>query len=172
MSLLPRDDSLTIEDKQEIDRLCMQFENEWLSGERPALERYLCHMPPLARPALLGELLLIELDYRRSLRERPRTNDYLSRFPRFAEVIGTAFEETFQREVVPRFVPGSHIGRYEVRRMLGAGASRLYTWPGTDSYRGKWRSRSRILFCFVTLKSGNASWTKHGWWPACGTLAL
>ena len=118
MSLLQRDDSLSLADKQRIDRLCLQFEDEWLAGARPVLEPYLRQMPPPSRGVLLRELLLLELDYRRSLREHPRLDDYLARFPRSAAVIRAAFESAYQHEVMARFVPGTHIGRYEVHFML------------------------------------------------------
>ena len=60
----------------------MRFEDEWLAGARPVLEPYLRQVLPPSRGVLLRELLLLELDYRRSLREPPRLDEYLTRFPR------------------------------------------------------------------------------------------
>ena len=41
MSLLPRDDSLALADRNQIDEICLAFEDEWLTGRRPVLEAYL-----------------------------------------------------------------------------------------------------------------------------------
>ena len=49
-----------------IDELCDRFEDDWLSGRRPRIEDYLEPIPPQGRPALLAELLRLELHYRRS----------------------------------------------------------------------------------------------------------
>ncbi len=122
MSLVNREDSLSIVNREKIDRICLQFEDEWLNGRRPAIEPYLRQIHPAARPVLLGELLLLELDYRRSLKEEPSVADYVPRFPRCGEVIQFTFGEALKRPVPVRFVPGSRIGRYEVRRILGTGA--------------------------------------------------
>lgn len=122
MSRAPRDDSLSIEDQQHIDRICLSFEDAWLAGQRPVMEQFLGHVPPTLRPALLGQLLLLELDYRRSLREDVRAEDYLARFPRMHDVVRESFHEALEREAPVRFLPGSRIGRYEVRKTLGSGA--------------------------------------------------
>ncbi len=122
MSLLPRDDSLPLADRERIDRLCLQFEDEWLAGGRPVLEPYARQIEMPAQGVLLYELLQMELEYRRGLGEQPQLDDYVPRFPRQAAEIRQAFHVAFQRKVMARFTPGARIGRYEVRRILGAGA--------------------------------------------------
>lgn len=122
MSVAWRDDSLPIDDKQKIDSICLRFEGDWLAGRRPVIEPYLKQLHPVAQPALFRELLLLELDYRRALREELRADDYLRRFPRMEEVVRTVFQSVWSRRAPAPFVPGSTIGRYEVRGMLGTGA--------------------------------------------------
>ncbi|MFW6171542.1 MAG: protein kinase domain-containing protein [Planctomycetota bacterium] len=122
MSVAWRDDSLPVDDKKKIDSICLRFEGDWLAGRRPLLEPYLTQLHAGAQAALFRELLLLELDYRRALREEPCADDYVQRFPRMGAVIRTVFESALSRPAPARFVPGSMIGRYEVRRMLGTGA--------------------------------------------------
>ena len=95
MSHLPRDDSLTLTDRKQIDGICLAFEDEWLAGCRPVVEGYLRQVPVAQQPVLLKELLLLELDYRRSLHEVPHVDDYLARFPACAASVQAAFQDAF-----------------------------------------------------------------------------
>ncbi|MBM4090316.1 MAG: DUF4384 domain-containing protein [Planctomycetes bacterium] len=122
MSLSPRGDSLSLADRKHIDAICLQFEDAWLAGQRPVLEQHLSQASAAAAPMLLHELLLLDLDYRRSLQEPAPIGDYQARFPQFAEVIRTAFDIAARRDPPRRFLPGCMIGRYRVRRTLGLGA--------------------------------------------------
>ncbi len=63
------------------DAACDRFEAAWRAGQRPRLEEYLAAVPEPQRPALLRELLLLEIDYRRLAGERPTPEEYLARFP-------------------------------------------------------------------------------------------
>jgi len=121
MSLLPRDDALALPDRRQIDEICLAFEDRWLAGQQPVMEAYVGQASAPLRPSLLKELLLVELDYRRSIRETPRVEDYVSRFPEWESSVRTAFQTAFAREVTVRHLPGTCIGRYRVRRLLGAG---------------------------------------------------
>ncbi len=122
MSVAPRDDTLSMEERRKIDRVCNRFEEEWLAGRRPEIEFYLRQVSPAGQAELLNELLQLELDYRRSVNEAVEADPYRRRFPRHREVIAQAFQAALARPVPVRFLPGSKIGRYEVRRSLGAGA--------------------------------------------------
>ena len=75
MSVAGRKDLLTIDDKKKIDQICTQFEEEWLAGRRPLIDAFLHQVHPAAQGVLLGELLLLELDYRRSLNEELSADD-------------------------------------------------------------------------------------------------
>jgi serine/threonine-protein kinase len=63
------------------DAACDRFEAAWRAGQRPRIEDHLAAVPEPERPALLRELILLEVDYRRLAGERPRAEEYLERFP-------------------------------------------------------------------------------------------
>jgi len=60
---------------------CDRFEAAWKAGQRPRVEDYLAAVPEPERPALLRELILLEIDYSRLAGEGPRAEDFLVRFP-------------------------------------------------------------------------------------------
>ena len=122
MSRLPRDGSLPLAERKRIDEICLAFEDEWLTGHRPVIEAYVRLADGTIGPVLLKELLLIDLDYRRSVREVPLPDDYMARFPEWSDSVRAAFTLAAGQVVTARFLPGSLIGRYRVRRTLGAGA--------------------------------------------------
>jgi tetratricopeptide (TPR) repeat protein len=76
------------------DLLCDRFEDGWKEGRRPRIEDFLGDMPEPGRPALLRELLGLEMSYRHAHGERPGPEEYLARFPDFAAAIGAVFDET------------------------------------------------------------------------------
>jgi serine/threonine-protein kinase len=63
------------------DQECDRFEAAWKAGRRPRLEEHLAAVPEPDRPALLRELLLLEVDYRRLTGEQPAAEEFLARFP-------------------------------------------------------------------------------------------
>jgi hypothetical protein len=79
-----------------IDRACDRYETEWKAGERPRIEAYLAEARENERPALLRELLLLEIEFRRAGGERPTREEYVARFQGHDSVIGSVFEETFR----------------------------------------------------------------------------
>jgi tRNA A-37 threonylcarbamoyl transferase component Bud32 len=109
-------------ERKRIDEICLAFEDEWLTGHRPVVEAYVRLADASLRPVLLKELLLIDLDYRRSLREVPLPDDYQARFPEWSDSVCAAFAVAASQPVTARYLPGSLIGRYRVRKKLGAGA--------------------------------------------------
>jgi serine/threonine-protein kinase len=66
---------------QHLDRLCDRFEAAWTAGGRPAIEEFLAEAAEPDRPAVLRELLLVELHYRRQAGEEVQPDEYLTRFP-------------------------------------------------------------------------------------------
>jgi len=74
-----------------IDAACDGFEIHWRGGRHPAIEDYLAEVPEPERPALLRELLALELELRREEGEVPGRGEYLRRFPEQAEAIDWAF---------------------------------------------------------------------------------
>ena len=97
MSLMSRDDSLSVADKERIDQICLAFEDAWLAGQRPVIEQHLRQATGTQEAALLGQLVQLDVDYRRSLREEPTVEDYAARFPRYGAEVRQALELALQR---------------------------------------------------------------------------
>jgi eukaryotic-like serine/threonine-protein kinase len=116
-----------------VDEACDRFEAEWRSGREPRIEEYLGPVAPLERPALLRELLALELELRRDRGERPEPPEYRQRFPADAELIVAAFtpeplpgEHAGGGDVCAdagdaEFRPGMVLGSYELLELLGRG---------------------------------------------------
>ena len=116
-----------------VDEACDRFEAEWRSGREPRIEEYLGPVAPPERPALLRELLALELELRRGRGERPEPPEYRQRFPADAELVVAAFTP----EPLPgaqagggdvcadagdaEFHPGMVLGPYELLELLGHG---------------------------------------------------
>jgi hypothetical protein len=79
--------SLPLDLERALDPVCRRFEAAWRAGGRPRIEDYLADVPALARPALLNELLRMELEYRRRDGERPSPDEYRDRFPAHEAVV-------------------------------------------------------------------------------------
>src|SRR5262249_18631721 len=71
---------------------CDHFEAAFRAGQGPRIEDYLAAAADGERPALLGELLGLELELRRKRGERPEPQEYLDRFPGEAGLVRAAFE--------------------------------------------------------------------------------
>jgi hypothetical protein len=63
----------------EVDDACCRFEGAWktaeIAGKRPCLDDYLNSIPEPGRPALLGELVALDIAYRRRGGEDPPRSD-------------------------------------------------------------------------------------------------
>src|SRR5262249_22548716 len=140
-------DQLPLALARQIDRVCDHFEEDWLAGRRPRVEDYLGQAPDEARPALVRELLRVELEQRRRAGERPAPDEYSSRFPEHLALIGSLLSRTLTADAVPPSppapaadswapLPGSPRGNvgaaagpaalpsvpgYEIRSILGQG---------------------------------------------------
>ncbi|HEV3023281.1 MAG TPA: serine/threonine-protein kinase, partial [Pirellulales bacterium] len=99
----PSDAELPLGIQERINALCDRFEAAWKANQRPRLEEFLSLERDLPRQALLRELLLVELSYRRRLSERPVSAEYARRFPTDVALIHALFGE-FQ---AAHFTPGS-----------------------------------------------------------------
>ncbi|MGA2255203.1 MAG: tetratricopeptide repeat protein, partial [Thermoguttaceae bacterium] len=118
--------SLSLEAKERIDRICGAFEEAWRQGGRPQAETFLADTTGAERAALLIELLLLDLDYRRRGGEEPIAEEYRVRFPEDEDLIATAFQRAEQSDAtVPPPVHdemlGSSIGPYKLLSVLGEG---------------------------------------------------
>src|SRR5215469_16139454 len=77
----PRNPTLPLEVARRLDPICDRFEESWLAGRRPQLEQFLDQAPQSDRSALLREMILLEIDYRRRAGEQPAAEEFLVRFP-------------------------------------------------------------------------------------------
>src|SRR5262245_32521685 len=66
----------------EHELILRRFEDAWRRGERPSLDDYLA--APSDCPALLAELVHLDLAYRCRSGEAARLEEYLSRYPQLA----------------------------------------------------------------------------------------
>src|SRR5438105_3820337 len=70
-----------------LDAACDRFESELLAGGRPLIEDFLPQVQEADRPALVRELVGLELEYRRCGGERPTAEEYRARFPQYENAL-------------------------------------------------------------------------------------
>ncbi len=89
-----RKQKLPIAVLEQIDDLCADFEQKWQTNEPPSIESLLAgQVASIEHDALLAELIVLEVDYRRRRGETPTEQEYLDRFAEDAKVIREAFSE-------------------------------------------------------------------------------
>jgi len=87
-----RQKKLPIAALERIDDLCAEFEQKWQTNEPPSIESLLAgEVAQSERDALLAELIVLEVDYRRRRGETPTEQEYLDRFPDDGKAIHDAF---------------------------------------------------------------------------------
>jgi serine/threonine-protein kinase len=141
VTALPQDsaDVASLSSEDRIDLMCDAFEAQWKAGQSPRLESQLDACAADERAKLFVELLLVEIECRRGRGELPGRDEYVRRFPQFADQLaGVEFGEVaddsatilFDRpqEGAPRRpasgkTPGTMIGRFELVELVGGGAS-------------------------------------------------
>jgi serine/threonine protein kinase/formylglycine-generating enzyme required for sulfatase activity len=119
-----------------VDARCRRFEAEWRAGRVPRIEDFLEEVPDPERPALLRELLGLELEMRRDRGHRPAPEEYRACFPGHTAVIDAAFADAVTRRplssdehLVEAAAPErrASIGRYRIVHSLGQGGfGRVY----------------------------------------------
>ncbi len=88
----PGDDpSLPLSEIERVVATCDRFEAAWRAGQRPRAEDYLGGLPDPDRPALLRELLAMELVYRRLSGEVLEEEEFRRRFPGHDAVVDSVF---------------------------------------------------------------------------------
>jgi serine/threonine protein kinase/formylglycine-generating enzyme required for sulfatase activity len=124
-----------------IEDACNRFEAAWRRGDPPCIEDYLAAAAEADRPALLRELLPLELIYRRQGGETLYADDYRRRFPMDSALVDSAFRSDARRgaaevcdsagrseETGPEGPPATStdlpawLGRYRVTAELGRGS--------------------------------------------------
>lgn len=89
-----RGKKLPIAALERIDDLCARYEQQWQTSEPPALEAWVeAGLAPVERDALLVELILLDVDYRRRSGQEPTEHEYIDRFPDDAEAVMNAFKD-------------------------------------------------------------------------------
>jgi WD40 repeat protein/tRNA A-37 threonylcarbamoyl transferase component Bud32 len=113
-------DSLSATQAEELDRACDHFEAAWRAGKRPRIEDHLEGIAEPLRSALLGELIAVELDWRRRCGERQAPTEYHDRFPAHATgvVSSSTVADTGHTACRPPSTPEATIEE----RSLGPGA--------------------------------------------------
>src|SRR5205085_5293608 len=64
-----------------LDAACSGFESGWQDGGRPRFDDFLAGAGDELYAVLLGELVLLDVYYRRQAGEQPTAADYQTRFP-------------------------------------------------------------------------------------------
>jgi serine/threonine protein kinase/Flp pilus assembly protein TadD len=101
----------------EINDACERFEAEWRSGGQPRIKQYVAEASEEARSELIGELLKLDIYYRRDRGDTIVASDYES-YPEHAtlveELLGPCVHPELTTE--PR-----HAGRYRLEKLIGHG---------------------------------------------------
>jgi serine/threonine-protein kinase len=74
------------------EKACDEFEQAMLAAKQPSLESFLEKVDQEERPALLRELLLIELHYLDRAGQSPDVDQYRRRFPLYLQLVEELFE--------------------------------------------------------------------------------
>jgi hypothetical protein len=87
----PPTDSPSVTELGRVVEACEHFEDEWRAGRRPRVEDFLGRVAGPARPALVRDLLRLDLEYRRKAGEVPTAQEYGERLGEYAPVIRAVF---------------------------------------------------------------------------------
>jgi hypothetical protein len=139
---MPLNDCSNIDDR--IDESCDAFELAWRGGKRPRIADFLGSEDQPFRKKLFCELLLVELECRRSLGEETTEEFYLREFPEFANQIdetkfrygATVFSTTPAKRAAMvqtnRKKAGDRIAHFDLVECLGTGAMGA-AWKAWDA---------------------------------------
>jgi serine/threonine-protein kinase len=146
--------TLELAGKRNVDAVCGRFEAAWkaagATGPRPRIEDYLGEVPEAERPALLAELIPLEVAYRRQAGDQPVAEEFLARFPTLGRdwiesVLLATATTTTPLAPVPAGPPaaeaedaliGRRIGPYLIQQRLGSGGmGSVYRALREDDYR-------------------------------------
>tara|TARA_R110002111_G_scaffold1157_1_gene8162 strand:- start:21457 stop:23784 length:2328 start_codon:yes stop_codon:yes gene_type:complete len=105
----------------QIDLICDEFESFWKSEGRPQITEYLYRVEEQSRAELLIELVRLDYAYRLEQGETPSSEEYVSLFPDFSDVLLTRVNEFSSIEKDVSEAP-SRIGEIELIEKVGFGA--------------------------------------------------
>ena len=154
---------LPLRDKRRIDRICDSFEAQWLSGNRPEIALCLAEVDVGLRPALIRELIQVDLFYRRRRGDAPQGETYIGQFPEIdAAWLSAAIERTGNDAVAG--LPADHgkmapidsilspcsFGDYEILDEIAQGGMGIV-------YKARQASLNRIVALKMILLGPHAS---------------
>ncbi len=103
---------------EQIDSICDRFEKAWKTGSPPLIENFLADVPEVS-PALFRALLELDYDYNKQQGRSITKENYLARFPQFAQQIEALFASQESQL--------NQIGDYLLQKELGEGGmGRVY----------------------------------------------
>lgn len=102
-----------------LETLCEHFENAWNSGKPPRIELYLAKCDTGQRRSLLSELLQIEIECRQRAGEKPSIDEYSTRLPDYADLVGEILSITDTVDMSQARRPSHQMGRRKRIRRVG-----------------------------------------------------
>jgi WD40 repeat protein/tRNA A-37 threonylcarbamoyl transferase component Bud32 len=88
---VPVADSLSVEALERVDAVCQRFEAAWQGGRHPQMAEFLAAAGVAERGALLRELLLLDLHYRRRCGACPAADEYEALFSEDVSLVRAVF---------------------------------------------------------------------------------
>ena len=151
-----RASTLTQDEMIQVNHACNHFEQEWKNGREPKIEDLLDGVTPRARKLLLGELLPLEIAYRRSSSRPLQLEECKTRFLNvdptwLAEVCAANAEATQDHATSPSSPTNElaieRIGNYDLLEQIGEGGFGIV-------YRAEQRKPIRRLVALKVMKPG------------------